>query len=197
MEYYGKGKALRLVAAYDADDIYDQTTQIGFINAKGMLMEYATKHYTEGKVFYRKGKCTGECTPAECETSHYDERYKDLEKIKYKGKTYYVGFARMSIYEKYVIYIEAPAFENDDTFRWKENKRYGTKEATIVTPNFEYFCVQKGDGNAFVEVRYTKCDNRHRNKVTIARIDVYNASNGAILDAIVAWKKEMKQELAA
>ena len=124
---------------------------------------------------------------------------KQYKKKKYKKEYYYIGFRKIlgSKGEKecYVVWKQLPRIANDDTFKWKENIKYGTKETVIIQGNFEFTCIVKADGDAIVDVRYTKCENKHRNRVTITRIEVFNAANEEILKAIDEWKKMFKSEM--
>ena len=60
---------------------------------------------------------------------------------------------------------------------------------------FEFHCIYKADGNAVINVKYCACDNLHRNKVTMAMIEVDFASNDIILKGIKQWKKEFRNML--
>ena len=97
--------------------------------------------------------------------------------------------------EEIYVYKEVNKIYNTKDLVWRENKRYGVKETTYISGNFEFFIIAKPDGDAVIEARYTKCDNKHRNKVTISRIEVYNASSEEIMNAINEWKKSMRGEL--
>ena len=97
----------------------------------------------------------------------------------------------------YCVYIELPLVVDDKNFVWKKNRKYNSTEATIVRGNFEYLCVVNADGNGKVLVRYNKCENYHRNRVTIAEFNVENAYNEKFLEAIDKWTKEFKESIAA
>lgn len=196
MEYYGdlNKKRLMVVARYDLKDITDPTTEIGYIHSKGLLLDYTLKQYYEG---YMHSKQQGNIHPCDDEMPWiiYDNCWSSARTNKRNKKTYYTNEFEWNGKRGYAVFMELPRIANDGTFTWKENKKYGTLEATLKSESFEYLCVSKLDGNAFVEVKYTKQENKHRNNVTLARIDVYNASNQDILDAIEKWKKELVSDL--
>ena len=118
-----------------------------------------------------------------CPYTHYE----------YDGEDYYLerseGF--------YILYKVVPLLINDGEFDWKENAKYNSKEAIITRGMFEYQCIVNADGNGKVIVRYVKCENLHRNKVTIAEFDVPNAYNEVFLEEINRWNKEFKDSIAA
>lgn len=194
MEYYGNlnNKRLRVCETYDIEEITDVTKAVGFINSKGMLFDYALKQYNEGYMHRHTKDFSGNIHP--CDDVNpwimFSDCWLGMKKIKRNGTIYYVGEFKWNKKE-YGVLMELPRIGDDSVFTWKTNKRYGTLEATIKKENFEYLCIVKADGNAFVEVKYTKQDNKHRNNVTMARINVYNASNQDILDAIKKWQAEM------
>ena len=196
MEYYGdlNKKRLMIVADYKLKDIADPTSEIGYIFSKGLLLDYTLKQFTEGYIHNNK---QGDIHP--CENNKPWVIYSDCWSVskanKRNKKTYYTNEFNWNGNKLYGVFMELPRIANDGIFAWKENKKYGTLEAILKSESFEYLCVSKLDGNAFIEVKYTKQENKHRNNVTLARIDVYNASNQDILDAIEKWKKELVSDL--
>ena len=179
MKFYGDLNCNRiaLVDMYKMKFVNDVSSAIGFINKKGMLFEYAVDNHT--------------CS----ETGTYYRDCSQFKKRKYKKETYYMGVHKSGNEEYYVVYKVLPRIANDGTFKWKKNERYDTLETVIIQGNFEFTCIVKSDGDAYVDVRYAKCDNKHRNRVTIARIEVFNAANEEILNAIEEWKKTFVDEI--
>lgn len=176
MKYYGDSSkmTLELVA------MVNNNKATKFIKSKGMLTEYILE-------------------VGECEHYIYDlVNVSNFKKKAFRGENYFIEYRKLygSNKETILMYKEADRIYNDGKLVWRENKKYGVKETTYVTGNFEFFIIAKTDGDATIEARYAKCDNKHRNKVTISRIEVYNASNGEIMNAIEKWKREMREELA-
>lgn len=181
MKYYGNAdyNRLEMVNFYSLDSIKDSNTPAGYLNQHDLLFDFIVNQQKErkGSVEYR------ECT--------------QFKKKRYKKETYYIGIRKiMGISgECYVVWKQLPRIANDETFKWKYNSKYDTKETVINQGNFEFTCIVKSDGDAIVDVRYTKCENKHRNRVTITRIEVYNAANEEILKAIDEWKSVFKSEV--
>lgn len=192
MEYYGdmNKKRLKVISNFEKEDVLDTTSQIGFINSKGLFLDYTLKFFNEGIVSYGKHPCDAP-TP----WIMYSDCWQNMKKIKRNNKIYYIGNFYWNR-DLYGVLLEEPRIGNDKVFTWKTNPRYGTLEAIIKESNFEYLCIVKADGNAFVEVKYTKQENKHRNNITIARIDVYNASNQDIVEAIKQWQKTIISDLS-
>lgn len=184
MKYYGDTEKNRLELVYDVDinDVTNEAIAEGYLNKKGMLFEFIMKRLSLGY-----------------DISEFPCSYKNcssFKKKKFNNEIYYIGTEKLQIGgERYRVWKKHARIENDKTFRWKENQKYGTKETVIIQGNFEFTCIAKADGDAIVDVRYTKCDNKHRNKVTITRIEVYDASNEEILNAIDEWKKTFAAEM--
>ena len=200
-EYYGskEEKRLQRLIGFDISDINDTSNPVGFIKSKGMdlFMEYVTSHNYWGHLLsystlkHINGRLNRLVT---------DDRWKNLEEVTYKGEKYYMGEEEMTdqgldseIY--YIIYKEIPKIREDDTFKWRDNVKYGVKETTIKSGSFEYHIIVRANDEAYIQVQYTKCENRHRTKVTIADLTVYNVSNEAIKEAINEWKSEFKSDM--
>lgn len=204
MEYYGNlnNKRLALVSAYDVDKIMDKATEIGFINKKGMLLDYTIVQF-ENHQFRWIHDGIAETTTMKnmvmqgSGTIIWTDDWKNMRKIKRNKINYYIGESKIYANSdaKYGVFMELPRIENDKNFTWKENRKYDTKECVIDGDTFKFEIIAKPNGNALINVRYTKCENKHRNNVTVAQIDVYNASNQDILDAISKWKNTMIQDL--
>ena len=192
-EFYGNSdyKRVRYIDSYPLTQINDATWPIGFINSKGMLMEYIIKNHKEGYSTTSKGKRKN----CDHSTVYFDNRCMDMEKVTYKGEEYLVGKECRNFDELYSVYQELPMFINDENFKWRDNPKFGAKEANIESGSFEYHIIARENNTAYIEVRYTKCENKHRTKVTIAEITVYFASNEAILEAIRSWKNEFRDSL--
>ena len=196
MEYYGdlNKKRLQIIADYKLNDITNPTSYVGYLYSKGLLLDYSLKQYTEGYIHNSK---QGDIHPCDSNISWiiYSDCWSASKANKRNKKIYYTGEFNWNGNKMYGVFMELPRIANDSTFTWRENRKYGTLETVIKSENFEYLCVSKLDGNAFVEVKYTKQENKHRNNVTIARIDVYNASNEDILEAIKKWQNEIISDL--
>ena len=179
MKTYGNENTKRLdyVCAYSKDRLNDPGTAIGYIKEIGKLKEFINKQYTKQN-----------------KTTYCDDRFKEFESYEYNGKTYWFGERSSNITDGEIEwYVELPMVINDNNFHWKKNKKYGSLNCVIEDKVFEYHCIYKADGNAIVDVKYNACDNRHRNRVTIATIEIEYASNESIFDAIKQWKKEFKE----
>lgn len=124
-----------------------------------------------------------------------------IESVEYNGNKYWYGsnsfdqMLTLKLDRKIGVYRELPDIYDDSIFHWKKNKKYGSMECTIEDGVFEFYCIYKADGNAVINVKYCACDNLHRNKVTMAMIEVDYASNDIILKGIKQWKKEFRNML--
>ena len=193
-KFKGKdAKRLEQIFVASAKDVYSPTSAIGYLNSIGKLMEYVMYHYNNAVWTRGTGEKFKKCEEPDVVVT---SKYKNLEKIEYENETQYVGLKEEGVSDIYVVYKLLPIVEDDDLFSWKENKKYGSREAVIKEGPFEYLCVLKADDNGFVDVRYVKCDNMHRNKVTIARIEIEHANNENFKQAIREWKSEFKEEIA-
>ena len=181
MKVYGNENTKRLayICGYSKDDLNNPTTPIGWINKNGDIENFIAGRYRVQK------------------TTYCDDRFMEFESYEYNGNTYWFG-ERSSNLNNDVIewYMELPMVINDKNFRWKKNKKYGSMECIIEDKAFEYHCIYKADGNAIVNVKYNACDNLHRNRVTIATIEIEYASNEVILKAIKEWKREFKEMIS-
>ena len=189
MKYYGEKNIKRSIklGEINYNEFNDKDSAIGFIREHGMLGEYVSKMYDD----------------AEEELSiDTDTENISLEVVEYNGNKYWYGTncydpaLTLGMSRKIGVYKELPDIYDDKIFHWKKNKKYGSKECTIEENMFEYQCIYKADGNAVVNIRYTACDNLHRNKVTIATIEIEYATNKVILKAIKKWKKNFRDMLA-
>jgi len=167
---------------------------IKYLDDENMIenfMEYCLKRARKSSLEY----------PVNCGVDNVDKKYMSNHyyKCKYLGKTYYGAIKKSSKAHliDFYIYAELPLVIDDDTFSWKENTRYNSKEATVVRGHFEYLCIVNADGNGKVIVRYNKCENYHRNRVTIAEFYVDDAYNERFIEAIDKWTKEFKESIAA
>lgn len=153
-----------------------------FLKEKDLLMDALTDER-----FHIEYKPEKELTQKQLEKG-------DVKSVEYKGKQYllYTDPFNMTI----LYQVLSPIYD-DELFHWSENKRYDTMEATVVLGVFEFFCIfQKANQKGVVSVRYAKCDNQHKNKVTIAQIeDIYNADNDTFLDAIRQWKCSFENDV--
>lgn len=162
----------------------DRESAIGFINDHGLLGEFISRMKGDEEI-----------------TIDADSENASMNKIEYNGKTYWYGsncydeMLTLRIDRMIGFYRELPDIYNDNIFNWKKNKKYGSQECTIEEEMFEYHIIYKADGNATIDVKYTACDNRHKNKVTISTIEVEYATNEVLKKAIKTWKKNFKEQL--
>lgn len=162
----------------------NKTSAIGFITDHGLLGEYISKMDGDEEIII-----------------DVDPENISMSKLEYNGETYWYGtnvfdeMLTLKIDRMVGFYKELPDIYDDNIFHWKKNKKYGTRECIIEESVFEYHCIYKSDGNATIDVKYTACDNRHRNKVTISTIEVEYASNSVLKKAIKTWKKNFKNIL--
>ena len=192
MKYYGNANRNRLdlMDIYPVEEINNPNTEAGYLYKKGMLFDFlVNRDRTTVMNIHRS---------SDYPVVYYED-CSQFKKKKYANEVYYIGVREVCYStgrkQCYVLYRQLPRIANDDIFRWKDNLKYGSKETVIIQGNFEYTCIVKADGDAIIDVRYAKCDNKHRNKVTITRIEVINAANEEILNAIAEWKKVFEQEM--
>lgn len=186
MKYYGIENTKRSIKVGEVSrsDFYDNNTPIGFIRERGMLGEYISKMSGDDEYLIDT-----------------DPNNTSMECVEYNGEKYWCGencydeMLTIKLSAMVGFYKELPDIYNDKVFHWKKNKKYGSMECVINEGVFEYHCIYKADGNAVVNVRYTACDNLHRNKVTIATIEIEYASNEVIIKAIKKWKRSFKDSL--
>ena len=174
--------------------------EVQFIKEQGLLFKYLTSRismtYKDLKENEKhKLETQGDTIVDDVDKSRkdYGQIIKVYEHFTIDDEDYYLetshGF--------YILYKVVPLLINDKDFEWKDNAKYESKEAVIKRGAFEYLCIVNADGNGKVIVRYTKCENFHRNKVTIAEFHVPNAYNEVFLTEINKWNKEFKESIAA
>lgn len=186
MKIYGEKNIKRgiKVGEFDYGEFNDKKSAIGFIRERGILPEYLASLYDD----------------AEDELS-IDTENINIESVEYNGVKYWYGTncfdteLSFKLNRRIGVYRELPDIYDDKTFHWKKNKKYGSMECRIEDNMFEYHCIYMADGNAVVNVKYIACDNYHRNKVTIATIEVEYATNAVIQKGIKQWKKMFKENL--
>lgn len=178
---------------------------VRFIINNGMLSQYLSENNYMDFEKEDAGCNTIRSQVFEVTDHRMDERFSrtpysgsKCDKVKIDDKEYYV-VNRLRTRNKcmYAVYTELPLIIDDNNFKWKENSKYNSKEAVIIRNNFEYLCIANADGNGKIIVRYIKCENHHRNKVSIAEIDVSEVCNERFLRAIDEWTKEFKESIAA
>ena len=191
MEYYGNLDYERLVtvARYEMNDVNNPNTAVGYLNNKDILFDFIINQQKEEAPISEYRDCSS------LKKKKRNKEYYYIGIVKERARTKEIGSTKTEYVSYYTVWKKLPRIGNDKTFKWKENLKYGTKETVIIQGNFEFSCIVKADGDAIVDVRYAKCDNKHRNRVTITRIDVYNASNQEILNAIKEWKKMFQKEM--
>ena len=163
-----------------------------FMKKKGLLIEFLI---SIGRHCYEQDKINGKTIVDDIDRTIKHRAWwspeQKYEKIIIDDEVFYLcekWFSNNN--QKYYIYMEVPLIIDDENFIWKTNFKYNSKEATITRGMFEYQCIINADGNGKVIVRYVKCENFHRNKVTIAEFDVPNAYNEVFLEEINRWNKE-------
>ena len=200
MQYVGEKRNIRVkvVGSYNLENGRDI-----FLLDKGLMMEFLldTKYSMKGTHVYssKNGLWNAEYESLtqeqkdnhgvivkpksqieKCESFEYkDTEY--LREIRDDGRVY--------------IFKILPQLFDDETFRWKYNKKYRTNETLITLGVFEFLCIADSNNDVDIDVRYAKCDNRHRNKVTLTTIRVLDADNTSILEAIEYWRKQFVEEL--
>ena len=186
MKIYGNKNIKKVVRVGEINwkEFYDNNSAVGFIREHGLLGEFMAKMYDDLE-----------------EDMPIDVSSKGLKSVEYNGNKYWYGensydsFLQAKIYKTVGVYKELPDIYDDESFRWKENKKYGSKECVIEDGVFEFQCIYKADGNAVINVKYCACDNLHRNKVTMAMIEIEYATNALIHKGIIQWKREFQQSL--
>ena len=188
MKVYGDKNLKKVVkiGEIDWEEYNNKNSAVGFIKEHGLFGEYVSKMYDELE------------EDMLLDTSTEGVR---VESVEYNGIKYWYGAnsydstLNLKIYRAVGVYKELPDIYDDNMFHWKNNKKYGSKECTIEDGVFEFHCIYKADGNAVINVKYCACDNLHRNKVTMAMIEVEYATNSVILKGIKQWKREFQQSL--
>ena len=200
MKYYGDHNIKRgyVVGRFD-DNISIPSSPLGYLYSSGKIKEFIEKRLVP------KGKFPDSCN---------DEKYefiniKDVfDTVNCKGGEYYIvcrynseqGRSETVIYSAESPVGKGGLFKTKDhtyKFTWRKNSKYNTLEMKIARGNFEFYCVHRDSGNGSIDVKYTACDNRHRNNVTIARIDLESPSNWDYIKAIYEWIDQFKEELKA
>lgn len=188
MKIYGNKNIKRgiKVGEINYKEFNDSNTAIGFIREHGMIGEFFSEMYDDVE----------EELPIDV-----DPKNISMESVEYNGVKYWYGrncyddMLTLRLDRGVGVYRELPDIYDDQVFHWKKNKKYGSMECTVEDGVFEFRCVYKADGNATINVRYCACDNLHRNKVTMAMIEVEYATNAVILKGIRQWKKEFRDML--
>lgn len=190
MKYYGDKNVRRVyyVCGFRKEDLNDKTTHIGYINSIGKLHDYVSQLPVRGGMDGHGGY-------RRYPTIFCDERTRNYLSFKANGNTYWYGERGGFNAGEIAFYLEMPMITNDDTFLWHPNKKYNSKECVIEDGALEYLCIYKENGNGIVDVKYNACDNRHRNKVTIATIEIEYASNEVFIEAIKEWKTKFKASI--
>lgn len=173
----------------------DGSYYIDFIKENNLLPKFIIKHHILNK---KASKIIVDDVDRTIKHRGYSNIINTYEKIVIDGDIYYLHEKWVSHTEHPIyIYKEIPLIINDENFIWKDNTKYNSKEAIITRGSFEYLCIVNADGNGKVIVRYTKGENFHRTRVTIAEFNVPNAYNEVFLEAIDKWTKEFKNSIAA
>ena len=181
-------KKVTLVTCECADVFETKDNPWGFIASKGMLDEYVKEVGKRGWRGYDRKR-------DHIDKSKMMNSLENVHIINDGDQVYYYGYKDLGPKKMFEIYSEDPSIFNDDNFTWKVNKKYGSKEAIIDSTVFTFNCIVKTNGDAFVDVKYNKKSNYHRNNVTIARIDIPDADNTSILKAIDKWKNDFIRDI--
>lgn len=199
MQYVEKETVrLKMVGYYNMTD-----EKMGFINKKGLLMDFLADTFGSAEIyksFVLNRKDLEEifaiengfgCSAFEHEGKQYVSGFANnfRSKAGYRGR--YFGDFEVGVYEI------LPNIYNDEMFSWKANKKYNVRECTYTSGLFEFHIVANSNDDVNINVKYTKCDNKHKNRVTIATININKASNESIVRAIDCWKKEFLTEVEA
>lgn len=119
-----------------------------------------------------------------------------IKETKHDDKNYVLiyddGYNFVSCYEN------LKTIYDDEKFIWKKAKKTGDMTAVLEDNNFKFKCTYREidkESVCYVDCIYTKCENQHRNNVTVANIRVYDPTNKDILDAIRNWKDMFKASL--
>lgn len=174
-----KNVRVKQIQKYDEEHNKHMTS---YLREKDMLMDFLTDT-----------KYQNEYKPIK-ELTQKQLKRGNAREIEYRGKKYLFYTDQ---FNSTILYEILPTIYDDELFHWSENKKYGTMESIVVLGVFEFLCIyQKANGNGNISVRYTKCDNYHKNKVTIANIeDIYNASNDIFIDAIEQWTTNFMEDV--
>lgn len=154
---------------------------IGFLNDKNLMMDFLLDEKYHKKF------------PAPTFISEQKLEQNNAKKFKYNGDDYILVtnvYGTTSLYK-----VLLPVFD-DGMFVWNKNKRYNSMESVVTIGAFEFLCIYHETGYGTVDVRYAKCDNKHRNKVTISTIEnIRCANNKMFLEAINQWRETLKNEI--
>ena len=169
-------------------EFIDESTAVGFIEKHGLIGEFISKL-----------KYDYEGEEVNIDT---DPKNLDLTLVEYNGVRYWYGENSLDSLMNLKVggrrigfYRELPNIFDDHNFHWKKNKKYGTLECVMERNKLEFHCIYKPDGNAIVNVKYTACENLHKNKVTISTIEINYANNGVIMKGILRWLNEFQKNV--
>ena len=187
---------LFMVDAYPVQIYTADYNPIGYIYTKGYFDDFVTKR-AEISIIENP-----DATIRNGDKEDKNEILSQLREVKSvqigDATIYYgIGKAGRSPIDRLLIYREISGIVNDKIFEWKTIKKYGVKQAIFSKGAFTYECNVKADGDAYIDVRYNKKSNYHKNVVTISRIEVKEASNESILEAIDEWKDEFMKDMVA
>lgn len=185
MKYTGTAKEFKMIGMVSELDVWEgSSSPLKYLYENNLMIDYLLKS---------DNPTNGLKLP-----KYYLPNIRTAKTVEYNGKTYTYanvrfgkrGGVQVVFWEGTPnIYVDGP------NWLWSYNDKHGTFEYTIKEKFFEYVCVLRGDGSVRVDVKYTKCDNRHRNKVTISEIEIENATNNDIIEAINVWKKELINQI--
>lgn len=150
-----------------------------FLREKGLYMEYVTREPEKNK-------------PTE---PFIINNARGCEVVEYKDKTYII-YPQTRPAKCTVIYEVLPLIHNDGVFKWKNIAKTGEDKCTVKRGSFDFVCVALASGDGYIDVKYNKCENLHRNKTTLSTIQLTNVSNSVFKDAINDWVATLKRELS-
>lgn len=83
----------------------------------------------------------------------------------------------------------------EDKIEWKKDRKTGVYKTTLSTNSIFRYDVSFNGKDAVISVVYCACENLHRNNVTLSVVNVENATNLSIIDAIKHWREQMSSDL--
>lgn len=127
-----------------------------------------------------------------CEFNERDIATQKVDEFTYKDKNYVVLKEPLNYTSVYELLDKV---HNTELMMWQDNKKYGTKDCKFESGMFEFHCICQKDNTVMIDVKYTKCDNKHKNKVTVSTIEVKDADNKRILEAVDEWKESFLSDV--
>lgn len=186
---YTSSRGHRVLRILNCGNINKEENPVGYIYKNGDFKNYIKK-VAEEKTFSN-------------EDIGYIGTMSIIDTIETGDETYFLVYDGWDINGgSYYVCKDLPRVESGEIyktypFNWKPVRKYGNMEMRISQGLFEYVCVYNGNRTGFIDVKYTKCDNKHRNNVTIERIYLDDPTNIDYIYAIEEWKKMFRKEIKA